>query len=179
MVAPQHGLLPLCRPALAGSCAAGIMHPTRRRRPWAQWHCSACSMPVCWPTGCCPPARPTLHAHRLSLCAVVPRRPLAGTRRRGATPEADEQLEKELLADEKECAEHVMLVDLGRNDVGKVRLGSRARAGLGSGVLLLLLARCRDCVLLYRCGRFCSTAALLPPPTPNRCRKRGLFGLRS
>ena len=49
------------------------------------------------------------------------RRPLAGTRRRGKTPEDDEALEKELLADAKECSEHVMLVDLGRNDVGKVR----------------------------------------------------------
>lgn len=47
-------------------------------------------------------------------------RPLAGTRRRGKTLEADEALEKELLSDEKERAEHVMLVDLGRNDVGKV-----------------------------------------------------------
>lgn len=47
-------------------------------------------------------------------------RPLAGTRRRGKTPEEDEAMEKDLLADEKECAEHVMLVDLGRNDVGKV-----------------------------------------------------------
>ncbi len=47
-------------------------------------------------------------------------RPIAGTRRRGATPGHDEELSAELLADEKECAEHVMLVDLGRNDVGRV-----------------------------------------------------------
>jgi anthranilate synthase component 1 len=47
-------------------------------------------------------------------------RPIAGTRRRGATREEDLQLERELLADPKERAEHVMLVDLGRNDVGRV-----------------------------------------------------------
>ncbi|XP_024535097.1 anthranilate synthase alpha subunit 2, chloroplastic isoform X2 [Selaginella moellendorffii] len=47
-------------------------------------------------------------------------RPLAGTRRRGVSDEEDKKLEESLLKDEKECAEHVMLVDLGRNDVGKV-----------------------------------------------------------
>jgi anthranilate synthase component 1 len=47
-------------------------------------------------------------------------RPLAGTRRRGKTPEEDEALARELLADPKERAEHVMLIDLGRNDVGRV-----------------------------------------------------------
>jgi anthranilate synthase component 1 len=47
-------------------------------------------------------------------------RPLAGTRRRGKTEEEDEQLAAELLADPKERAEHIMLVDLGRNDVGRV-----------------------------------------------------------
>ncbi len=46
--------------------------------------------------------------------------PLAGTRPRGKTKEEDEALEKELLADEKELAEHNMLVDLGRNDLGKI-----------------------------------------------------------
>jgi len=46
--------------------------------------------------------------------------PLAGTRRRGASEEEDTALEKELLADEKELAEHNMLVDLGRNDLGKI-----------------------------------------------------------
>jgi anthranilate synthase component 1 len=50
----------------------------------------------------------------------VETRPLAGTRRRGADPIEDVKLEKELLADLKERAEHVMLVDLGRNDVGRV-----------------------------------------------------------
>ena len=54
-------------------------------------------------------------------------RPIAGTRPRGATPPDDERLSAELLADEKERAEHVMLVDLGRNDVGRVaRYGSVA-----------------------------------------------------
>jgi len=58
------------------------------------------------------------------LCRVqdreVTNRPLAGTRRRGSNPQEDTALESELLADPKERAEHVMLVDLGRNDVGRV-----------------------------------------------------------
>ena len=52
-------------------------------------------------------------------------RPIAGTRRRGANEDEDAALERELLADPKELAEHIMLVDLGRNDVGRVaRIGS-------------------------------------------------------
>ena len=52
-------------------------------------------------------------------------RPIAGTRPRGATPSADKALEDELLADPKERAEHLMLLDLGRNDVGRVaKVGS-------------------------------------------------------
>jgi anthranilate synthase component 1 len=47
-------------------------------------------------------------------------RPIAGTRPRGATPERDEELSKELLADPKEVAEHVMLIDLARNDLGRI-----------------------------------------------------------
>jgi len=56
---------------------------------------------------------------------IVTNRPLAGTRRRGRNEAEDQALERELLADPKERAEHVMLVDLGRNDVGRVaELGS-------------------------------------------------------
>jgi anthranilate synthase component I len=47
-------------------------------------------------------------------------RPIAGTRRRGATPEEDRALAEELIGDPKERAEHVMLIDLGRNDVGRI-----------------------------------------------------------
>jgi len=47
-------------------------------------------------------------------------RPIAGTRKRGSTKERDKELEEELLADPKELAEHLMLIDLGRNDIGRV-----------------------------------------------------------
>ena len=51
---------------------------------------------------------------------LVTLRPIAGTRKRGANEEEDQALEAELLADKKEIAEHLMLIDLGRNDVGRV-----------------------------------------------------------
>ena len=54
-------------------------------------------------------------------------RPIAGTRRRGATPEEDRALEVDLLADQKERAEHLMLLDLGRNDVGRVAIPGTVR----------------------------------------------------
>jgi len=63
-------------------------------------------------------------------------RPIAGTRQRGATPAEDQALERELLADPKERAEHLMLVDLGRNDVGRV-----ARSGSVSVHDLLVIER--------------------------------------
>lgn len=58
-------------------------------------------------------------------------RPLAGTRRHGRTQDEDLAIEKDLLSDEKERAEHIMLVDLGRNDVGRVsEMGSVEVTGL-------------------------------------------------
>ncbi len=56
-------------------------------------------------------------------------RPLAGTRPRGRTPEEDDALEAELLADPKERAEHLMLIDLGRNDVGRVSEPGTVKVG--------------------------------------------------
>jgi anthranilate synthase component 1 len=64
--------------------------------------------------GSSPEVMVRLEGNRIEL------RPIAGTRRRGKNEEEDLALEKELLADEKEKAEHIMLVDLGRNDVGRV-----------------------------------------------------------
>ncbi len=58
--------------------------------------------------------------HVRSINGRIDIRPIAGTRWRGATPEEDEALAADLLADEKERAEHVMLIDLARNDVGRI-----------------------------------------------------------
>ena len=63
-------------------------------------------------------ASPEVHAKCEDRKITV--RPIAGTRKRGKTPEEDIAMEKELLGDPKERAEHIMLVDLGRNDVGRV-----------------------------------------------------------
>ncbi|MBA3848924.1 MAG: anthranilate synthase component I [Opitutus sp.] len=63
-------------------------------------------------------ASPEVHVRLTGRTAEI--RPIAGTRPRGQTPEEDLALEKDLLADEKEKAEHLMLVDLARNDIGRV-----------------------------------------------------------
>ncbi len=63
-------------------------------------------------------ASPELHVRLEGRRATV--RPIAGTRPRGKTPAEDQELEREMLADPKELAEHVMLVDLARNDLGRV-----------------------------------------------------------
>src|SRR3546814_19995204 len=64
---------------------------------------------------------PTLSLHdALPIYDTVTVRPIAGTRKRGATPAEDEALAQDLLSDPKELAEHLMLLDLGRNDVGRV-----------------------------------------------------------
>jgi anthranilate synthase component 1 len=61
-------------------------------------------------------------------------RPIAGTRRRGATPAQDAALEAELLADPKERAEHLMLIDLGRNDVGRIAEPGTVEVGERFGI---------------------------------------------
>jgi anthranilate synthase component I len=100
-------------------------------------------------------------------------RPIAGTRRRGATPEEERELEADLLADPKERAEHIMLVDLGRNDVGRV-------AAIGSVEVNELMAIERyshvitsspTCAARWRPTRrpsTCSFRLSLPAPFPAR-----------
>lgn len=63
-------------------------------------------------------ASPEMHVRLENQIAAL--RPIAGTRKRGNTPEEDQRLAEDLLSDPKECAEHIMLVDLGRNDLGRV-----------------------------------------------------------
>ena len=70
--------------------------------------------PACTLIGSSPEVLVSVHDGKVTT------RPLAGTRRRGATPQEDADLEAELLADPKERAEHIMLVDLHRNDIGRV-----------------------------------------------------------
>lgn len=96
-------------------------------------------------------------------------RPIAGTRRRGATEAEDKQLAEEMIGDEKEVAEHMMLVDLGRNDLGRVaEFGSVAVADLMSveryskvqHLVSSLRARLRE-----GCDRFDALAACFPAGT--------------
>ena len=58
---------------------------------------------------------------------LVQTRPIAGTRQRGKDSDEDARLEKELLADEKERSEHLMLVDLGRNDLGRISKAGKVK----------------------------------------------------
>ena len=67
--------------------------------------------------------------HDAEGVGTVTVRPIAGTRPRGITPEADQALEAELLADPKERAEHLMLIDLGRNDVGRISEAGSVQVG--------------------------------------------------
>ena len=92
-------------------------------------------------------------------------RPIAGTRRRGATPAEDRRLGEELLADPKERAEHLMLLDLGRNDVGRV---ADARLGEGDGAVLPRALQPRHAHRLQR-------RRLAPPGL--RCARRAGRGL--
>lgn len=87
---------------------------------------------------------------RVDNQGVVTNRPLAGTRKRGATPEEDKALEENLLADEKELAEHTMLVDLGRNDVGKV--GGDLHHALASSRLISTIVQTEGLVPLNPCN---------------------------
>ena len=89
-------------------------------------------------------------------------RPIAGTRPRGATAERDKALAEELLADPKERAEHLMLLDLGRNDVGRV---ARDRHGHGDRQLLHRALQPGDAHRLQRRGR--------ARPAPRRARRAG------
>jgi anthranilate synthase component 1 len=73
--------------------------------------------------GSSPEALVRLHGRQATL------RPIAGTRPRGVDPAQDKQMEEELLADPKEASEHVMLVDLARNDLGRVAVPGTIRVG--------------------------------------------------
>jgi anthranilate synthase component 1 len=86
-------------------------------------------------------------------------RPLAGTRPRGATPEVDKATEHELLADPKERAEHVMLIDLARNDIGRIAQTGSVKVCVGHF--------CRP--LLRSAGAFETCGCYIVKKRANRC----------
>ena len=95
-------------------------------------------------------------------------RPIAGTRKRGATPEEDKALELDLLADKKELAEHLMLLDLGRNDVGRV-----AKLGTVRPIHHRTLFP-RDAHRLERGGRDCRWRGCAFRPARGPARRHGI-----
>ena len=89
-------------------------------------------------------------------------RPIAGTRPRGKTDEEDKRLEEELRSDAKECAEHIMLVDLGRNDVGRVSEFSSVRPQTSC----LSSATRTSCTWSRRSRANCAPTPIVMPRSP-------------
>ncbi len=113
--------------------------------------------------------------------------PLAGTRPRGETREEDEKLERELLADEKELAEHNMLVDLGRNDIGKISETGAGQHGVATATAAALMGmECevfmgeedtkRQALNVYRMRLL---GAQWASESPHRSRQSGWRGMRT
>ena len=119
-----HSRLHARRRCHAGGPRAAHVHTIQCRPPLTcTAPCAASTPPPTCTSWTCAISRSSVPRRRFlpGLKTASPsNRPLAGTRRRGHTPEEDLAMERELLADPKEIAEHLMLIDLGRNDLGKV-----------------------------------------------------------